>query len=356
MNISSIAKASGISVATVSRVINNESGVSEELRRKTLAVIESKGYRPRDNVRRGARIAMVVRAGATSFDNFFAQVFTGISTYAFEQGVETTLLYHGAKTGETEANLTLTELLRKKRCNGAVLISPLDPKEERELLAARIPTVLVTNRPNRPDGEGIGFIDCDNHRGAKEQTEYLLRLGHRRIGYLCGQIEGMVDNQDRIAAYQQAMRAAGVEPDPGWIVPHRPTAVTEQAGYDQCRQLLEKHPDVTAIFANNDAMAYGAVSACAELGLRVPEDISVVGYDDNPTSRFYNPPITTMRQPLREMGAMAAQWVDMKLKDNRFVLPKKIIRGELIVRKSCAPPRQRGVLRALPSDSHLVHP
>lgn len=337
MNITSIAKASGISVATVSRVINNESGVSEELRRKTLAVIESKGYRPRVNVRRGVRIGMVVPAGSPSFDNFFAQVLTGVSTYAYEQGVETTLLYHGTRARDGEAHLTLTELLRKKRCNGAILIAPLDPEEGAALSAARIPTVLVTNRT---DLEGIGYVDCDNHRGAKEQTEYLLRLGHRKIGYLCGQIEGMVDNQERIAAFKQAMLAEGVEPEPGWIVPHRPTTVTEQAGYDQARQLLEKHPEVTAIFANNDSMAYGAVTACAELGLRVPEDISVVGYDDNPTSNFYNPPITTMRQPLRNMGALAAQWVDMKLKNNLFVIPREIVRGELIVRKSCAPPRK----------------
>lgn len=344
MNISSIAKASGISVATVSRVINNESGVSEELRRKTLAVIESKGYRPRDNVRRGVRIGMVVAAGSTSFDSFFAQVFTGVSTYAYEQGVETTLLYHSARNRDGEPQMSLTELLRKKRCNGAVLIAPIESAEEHELIAAHIPTVRITNRT---ECEGIGYIDCDNHRGALEQTEYLLRLGHRKIGYLCGQIEGMVDNQERIAAYRQAMLGEGIEPNPGWMVPHRPTAVTEQAGYDQARQLLETHPEVTAIFANNDAMAYGAVTACVERGLRVPEDISVVGYDDNPTSRFYNPPITTMRQPLRDMGASAAQWVDRKLRNKLFVLPKKILRCELIVRKSCAPPRKSPLVRSV---------
>ena len=338
MNISAIAKASGISVATVSRVLNNESGVSEKLRRKALAVIESRGYRPRDNIRRSARIAMVVPSGAPSFDNFFAQVFTGVSTYALEQGVETTLLYHGAKNRDGSSGPSLTELLRKKRCNGAILSAPLAAKEGRELLAARIPAVLITNRTEL---EGVGYIDCDNRRGALEQTEYLLRLGHRHIGYLCGQIEGMVDNQERIAAYHQAMRAAGVEPQPGWLVPHRPTTVTEQAGYDQAHRLLAEHPEVTAIFANNDAMAYGAICACAERGLRVPEDISVVGYDDNPTSKFYNPPLTTMRQPLRDMGAEAAQWVDAKLKDKQFILPRKVVHSELIVRKSCAPPRQR---------------
>ncbi|EIP97760.1 transcriptional regulator [Opitutaceae bacterium TAV1] len=335
MNISSIAKASGVSVATVSRVLNNESGVSEELRRKTLAVIEGKGYRPRENIRRGTRIAMVVQADAPSFENFFAQIFTGVSTYALEHGVETTLLYHtsGERDGEPQS---LTELLRKKRCNGAIILTPLDPAEGRALLAARIPTVLVANRT---DLAGIGYIDCDCHRGALEQTEYLLRLGHRHIGFLCGHLDGVVDHQERLAAWKQAMDSAGIVPKPGWIVAHHPTAITEQAGYDQTRQLLEKHPEITAIFATNDSMAYGAISACAELGLRVPEDISVVGYDDNPTSKFYNPPLTTTRQPLRDMGEEAAQWVDLKLKNKLSVLPQKVIHGDLIVRRSCALPR-----------------
>ncbi|WP_043583350.1 LacI family DNA-binding transcriptional regulator [Geminisphaera colitermitum] len=340
MNISSIAKASGVSVATVSRVINNESGVSEELRRKTLAVIEGKGYRPRENIRRGTRIAMVVQADAPSFENFFAQVFTGVSTYALEHGVETTLLYHtpgGRDFERGDEAQTLTELLRKKRCNGAIILSPLDPDEGRALLAARIPTVLVANRTPLA---GIGYIDCDCHRGALEQTEYLLRLGHRNIGFLCGHLEGVIDHQERLAAYKQAMDSAGIVPKPGWIISHTPTPVTEQAGYDQTRQLLEKHPEITAIFANNDSMAYGAISACAELGLRVPEDISVVGYDDNPTSKFYNPPLTTTRQSLRDMGAEAAQWVDLKLKNKLKLLPQKVIHGDLIVRRSCALPRK----------------
>lgn len=333
MNISSIAKASGVSVATVSRVLNNESGVSEELRRKTLAVIESKGYRPRENIRRGTRIAMVVPADAPSFENFFAQVFTGVSTYALEHGVETTLLYYTPG----EKNESLTDLLRKKRCNGAILIAALDPEDGKALLAARIPTVLVANRSRL---DGIGYVDCDCHRGALEQVEYLLRLGHRNIGFLCGSLEGVIDHQERLAAYKQAMDAAGIVPKPGWIVAHTPTPVTEQAGYDQTRQLLDKHPEITAIFANNDSMAYGAISACVELGMRVPEDISVVGYDDNPTSKFYNPPLTTTRQPLREMGEEAAQWVDMKLCNKLSILPQKVIHSDLIVRRSCALPRE----------------
>jgi LacI family transcriptional regulator/LacI family repressor for deo operon, udp, cdd, tsx, nupC, and nupG len=335
MNIRSIAKESGLSVATVSRVLNNESGVSDEARQKALKVIEKSGYKPRSySQRRGTRIGIVVEAGATSFDSFYSLVFTGISRYAWESGFEATLLYFSPED-ERDSNGELVELLRKKRCNGAVLIAPISEKEGRELIAARIPSVLVSHRL---DLDGIGYIDCNNLQGACDLTEYLLRLGHRKIGYLCGNLNNG-NNTDRLNGFLKAMKDAGLEIEDGWLVEHHPTDVTEQAGYDQALFLLERHPDVTAIFANNDSMACGAISACIEQGLRVPEDISVVGYDDYVSSRYYNPPLTTMRQPLLEMGASAARWIDEKMKNKMTELPHRIFRGELIVRKSCALPR-----------------
>ncbi|HBR92918.1 MAG TPA: LacI family transcriptional regulator [Opitutae bacterium] len=335
MNIRSIAKESGLSVATVSRVLNNESGVSEEARQKALKVIERSGYKPRSySQRRGTRIAIVVEAGAPSFDSFYSLVFTGISRYAWECGFEATLLYFSPED-ERDSSGELVELLRKKRCNGAVLIAPISEKEGRDLIAARIPSVLVAHRL---DIDGIGYIDCNNFQGAWDLTEYLLRLGHRNIAYLCGNLE-KGNNSDRLEGFLKAMEKSGVDVDDGWLVEHHPTDVTEQAGYDQALILLERHPEITAILANNDSMAYGAVSACIEQGLRVPEDISVVGYDDYLSSRYYNPSLTTMRQQLLEMGASAARWVDEKLKNKITELPHRIFRGELIVRKSCALPR-----------------
>tara|TARA_R100000027_G_scaffold52103_4_gene40882 strand:+ start:13017 stop:14030 length:1014 start_codon:yes stop_codon:yes gene_type:complete len=335
MNIRSIAKESGLSVATVSRVLNNESGVSEEARQKALKVIERSGYKPRGySQRRGTRIAIVVEAGSPSFDSFYSMVFAGISRYAWECGIEATLLYYNPEKRKSSRG-ELVQLLRKKRCNGAVLVASITEKEGQDLINARIPTVLVSHRL---DLDGIGYIDCNNFQGARELTEYLLRLGHRRIGYLCGSLENG-NNRDRLDGYLKAMEEAGVDVDDSWLIEHHPTDVTEQAGYDQAQFLLERNPEVTAIFANNDSMAFGAVSACIEKGLRVPDDMSVVGYDDYVSSRYYNPPLTTMRQPLLEMGASAARWVDEQLKDNISELPHRIFRGELIVRKSCALPR-----------------
>ncbi|MDQ8194766.1 LacI family DNA-binding transcriptional regulator [Coraliomargarita sp. SDUM461004] len=331
MNIKSIAKISGVSVATVSRVLNNESGVSEKLRLRTLSAIEGRGYQPRESSTRRARIAMVVEPGTPTFDNFFAQIFTGISSYAFANNVETTLLYHAqGDVGE----LDVVELLRKKRCNGVIFLSPLSRERAESLVEARIPAVVVASRCEVP---GVGFIDCDSRRSAYEQTEYLIRLGHRRIGFLCGSLDGIIDHQERLDAYKQALADSDIELELGWVIPHVPTDVTERAGYDQANQLLDCHSDVTAIFATNDAMAYGAISACVERGLRVPEDVSVIGHDDNPTSKYYNPSLTTTRQPLRDMGTEAAQWVDLKLKGKLDTMPSKVIHGDLIVRRSCAP-------------------
>ncbi|WPJ94903.1 LacI family DNA-binding transcriptional regulator [Coraliomargarita algicola] len=335
MNIRSIAKESGLSVATVSRVLNNESGVSDEARQKALKVIERSGYKPRNySQRRGTRIAIVVEAGAPSFDSFYSLVFTGISRYAWECGFEATLVYY-SPDHERNSGGELVDLLRKKRCNGAVLIAPISESEGQNLIDARIPSVLVAHRLSL---DGIGYIDCNNFQGASDLTEYLLHLGHRKIGYLCGNLENG-NNSDRLNGYLKAMESVGVEVDDGWMIEHHPTDVTEQAGYDQALFLLERYPDITAIFANNDSMAYGAVTACMETGLRVPEDISVVGYDDYLSSRYYNPSLTTMRQPLMEMGASAARWVDEKLKNKISDLPHRVFRGELIVRKSCALPR-----------------
>lgn len=329
IDITTVAKESGVSVATVSRVLNNEHGVSEEVRRKTLDFMDRSGYRPRANSKRGTRLAVVMQDEAPDFDGFFARILTGIFAYTSEENVETTLVHY---VPGRNAEVSITEYLRRKRCNGALFLgSSLSDIEE--LVEARIPVVLVTNRSDQP---GIGFIDCDSHGGASDEMNYLLRLGHRRIGYLSGSLEGSVDHRDRLAAYQDALESAGITAKKSWVVDCEP-GPSELAGFVQAKKLLASNPDITAIFACNDLMAYGAVCACIESGRRVPEDISVVGYDDNPTSRFYNPPLTTVRQPLREMGYEAAKWVDRKLKGAKDPLPRKIMTSELIVRRSCAP-------------------
>ena len=333
VNITKIAQASGISVTTVSRVLNHDDGVDEVVRQKTLKVIERSGYRPRKNIRRGTRLGVVVRRDAPSFNAFFSCVFAGVAAYATEAEIDFTLIHYTPPS--LNGTQSLADVLRKKRCNGAILLSMLEDQDVISLREAQIPIVLVAYRTEE---EGVGYIDCNCFKGAYEQTLYLLRQGHRRIGFLCGELKGIVDHQERLGGFQKAMREAGISVSPDLIVPHKPAGLSELAGYNQTRTLLNSGCKVTAIFATNDLMAYGAICYCTEHGLRVPEDLSVVGYDDTPTSRFYNPPLTTTRQPLREMGFDAAKAVDLKLQGKIDRLPTDLIENELIARRSCAAP------------------
>jgi DNA-binding LacI/PurR family transcriptional regulator len=309
--------------------LNNEHGVSDELRRKTLNFIEKKGYRPRPSAKRGTRLGVVMQNERPTFDGFYSQVLTGIFRYASEEGIETTLIHHLPERG---GGMSLAECLRRKRCNGSVILVSGEEGPE-SLVESRIPTVYVANRCEVKE---VGFIDCDSYAGALEQMHYLIRLGHHKIAFLQGQQEGFVDHQERLAAYRHAMRTSGLSIEPGWVVEDEP-GLTEQMGYNQARRLLVGYPEVTAIFANNDLQARGAICACVEAERCVPEDISVVGFDDNPSSRFNNPPLTTVRQPLEEMGYESAKWVDRKLKGRITELPRKVMPTELIVRRSCAP-------------------
>lgn len=130
------------------------------------------------------------------------------------------------------------------------------------------------------------------------------------------------------------MARNGIAGDPAWIVPHHPTEQTADAGFDQCRSLLKHAPGVTAVFCTNDEMAMGAIKACWEAGLRVPDDISVIGFDGLPYGKYLHPALTTVRQPLTELGAGAVRYLDEFLKGQRTVLPEETLGTELVIRDS----------------------
>lgn len=328
-DINTIARQSGVSIATVSRVLNNEHGVSDEVRRKTLDIMRQHGYQPRSNAKRTTRLGMVLQNENPAIDPFLSEILSGIFRYASEQNIETTLIHH-----KLNSSASLVEYLRRKRCNGALILiaGNANPNAFGE---ARIPAMYISNRR---EADGVGYIDCDGFESTLVQMNYLIRLGHRRIAYLAGEMEQNVDHQERMAAYYHAMKEARLELDPGWVVPFQ-AGPTEQRAYESTRKLLAAHPEITVIFANSDALAWGAICAAVEMGRRVPEDLSVVGYDDHPSSAYYNPPLTTVRQPLGEMAYEAARAVDQKVRGRLEELPRKILKGELIVRRSCAPPR-----------------
>jgi DNA-binding LacI/PurR family transcriptional regulator len=192
-----------------------------------------------------------------------------------------------------------------------------------------LPTMLVSARREIED---VGYIDVDSYAGGIMATEYLLSLGHSRIAFLAGPTFRNIDNQKRIEGFRKAISVSDLTEAP-LIIEHQATSLTQEAGYFQA-QLALRNPDITAIFANNDEMAHGAMLACVESGMKIPEDISIIGFDDCPNSQYSIPPLTSVKQPLISMGYEAIKMVDMKVRGVIDILPQKILQGVLVKRKS----------------------
>ena len=332
MSIDLIAKHARVSKATVSRVLNNEAGVSEELRERVKKAVRQRDYRPRVVSNRLTNVALIVAMERPVMESFAAGIFSGVAAYAFEHGIETSVVFYPVSRPR---NQPLVQAVRERRCNAAILLFPAQMTDQLQSLSeSGIPTMLVAGRA---EIDKIGYVDTDSHPGAQQVVEHLIGLGHRRIGMLCGPIDsGDFDHAERLNGYQSALRQAGLAGEERWLIPHQPTHETPRAGYLQMQELLKRDPAITAVFANNDEMAYGAILACTESGRRVPEDISVTGFDDYQNSQFYSPPLTTFRQPITQMGYEAAKFVDTVSRGVIDQLPRRVLQGELITRKSTA--------------------
>lgn len=335
-SISSLAKELNVSVATISRVMNNKQGVREQLRKKIRERIETRGYRPNTIINRQRHIAVISEMDNFVIENFVAQILAGIESYSFEQNVSTSIIFLKSNNNH---KYDLLKMLRERHCDGAIFLlnSSFDDDQISELTQGGICSMMVSSRR---EIAGTGFIDVDSFNGGVTATDHLLNLGHTNIAFLAGPVFRNFDNQERIKGYKAAISDA-VSDIKSIIIEHSPTKLTQEAGYNQAMEALTLNPRLTAIFANNDEMAHGAMLACAELGKKVPEDISIIGFDDCPFSQFSIPPLTTIQQPLNEIGIEAIKMLDLKLKDTIEELPKKTIQGRLIKRKSTCPPKNK---------------
>lgn len=326
-NIATIAKKARVSIATVSRVINNRADVSDSLRKRVRGVLVKNEYRPRIIRNRKTNLAIVIELENPIIEAFTAGILSGIAAYAFEQGVSTSVIF--MPRGRTQDQQTV-EAIRERRCDAAIVLYAKGDDTASTLAGEGIPSVLVAQRT---EVSSIGYIDVDPFGGAVEATNYLIGLGHQRIAYLSAATAESFDNKQRLAGYQKVMEDAGLA-DSRWIIPHHPTMKSQELGYEQAGQVLKIDPTITAIFAATDEIAAGAILACEETGRRVPHDISIIGFDDYPSSAFLNPPLTTIHQPMTQMGYEAAKFADTFVRDVIPELPRKVLKGKLIVRRS----------------------
>ena len=328
-----VAQRAGVSYQTVSRVINNHPMVAASTRALVRAAIAELDYHPNAQAvglsRNRADIIGVITHSIAS--PFFAQIVDGTAQALQAQG-RYMLLGCAKMTSQQE---TINSLQRSRRIDGMIIILPLSTSLEaaQQLASSQFPLVLVDLQYDID----ANYIAIDNRQGAYCATEHLIELGHRRIGLISGPLIQPVAHL-RIAGYQDALRAYGLPYNPALVVTGDFAHTGGEAG---AAHFLSLDDPPTAIFACNDQMAFGTVRTLRRHGVRVPEDISVIGFDDIAEASISYPPLTTIRQPLYEMGRLAADYICRVIDGIETERLQVTLTTELIVRQSTGPLLQR---------------
>jgi LacI family transcriptional regulator len=327
-----IARLAGVSIATVSRVLNDRPDVADETRDAVLEVVRRLGF----STNRSARALSAGRTGLVGVTlpivhaQYFSFILSGASEALYEQDMRAILC---PTLHQYEREVTLLDRLMHGTTDGSILLLPEEGSEELKALQAQnYPFVVVDPRVQLD--EGIPSVSAAHAQGAKRATEHLLRLGHRRIAAVTGP-SGWMSTEERRNGYHAALAAAGLMPDPSLEVTSNWTI---SGGFEAALALLERPDPPTAIFAFNDNLAIGVMRLARARGLRIPEDLSLVGFDDTEEANIVTPALTTVRQPLAEMGRMAVSLLVRLLDRQRVEALRVELATRLVVRESTAPP------------------
>jgi LacI family transcriptional regulator len=303
VTISQVAKEAGVSSQTVSRVINNRQEITPETRQHVQDVIKRLGYQPnaiaRSLSQRRSHTLGVVTSGLEYYGP--SHILVGIEQGANQEGLS--ILLNLLHQPESENIEPIVNSLISRQVEGIIWAVPEIGNNRswfREVLPQlTIPVIFLSTQPR----DNLHVVEIDNRKGGYIATQHLLERGYRKIGLIAGPLNWRAASERR-RGWQDALTAAGVPLSDSLIVEGNWSA---ESGKRSLHQLLENYPDVQAVFACNDQMALGLMRAAQALGKRIPEDLAVVGFDDTPESAFYNPPLTTIRQDLHQLGHMAIQ-------------------------------------------------
>jgi DNA-binding LacI/PurR family transcriptional regulator len=320
-----VARQAGVSHQTVSRVINEKEGVLAETRTRIKAIIAEMGFQPNAIARsmsKGQTHTLACIAPNLT-DYTFASVIEGAENEARQRGYF--LLSSSAVTPEATRDL-VAELVGHRRVDGLVVINPYADERYR-YIPDNFPVVFV-GACSRKDC--IESVSLDDEMVAYEATRHLLLLGHRVLAMVTGPMREDC-SQDRSKGFRRALAEAGLRPDLGLIVEGDWSA---SSGQDAFFHLLEQGQSPQAVFAQNDRMAMGVIRAARQAGLRVPENLSVIGVDDMPLASYFEPPLTTMHQDMQQLGQEAARLLLSKLQDPSFRHSHVKFPAQLVIRQS----------------------
>lgn len=324
-----VAREAGVSNSTVSRVVNNSDLVKPETREKVLNAMMRLGYVVNQQARslRGGRSQVIGLLVPDVGNSYIGTIIRGIDEQLAASQYDL-MLYttHRRKTKESTYVATITRGL----ADGLLLLLPTNVQAYMESLQAQqFPHVLIDYQ--NVENNWTSTIQSTNWQGAYDAMQYLIELGHRRIGYVIGQQE-MRCSLDRFAGYRAALADHNIPFDPALVYEGD---FFHSEGYHAASKFLQQSPRPTAIFAANDISAFGVIEAIRNQRLSIPEDISVVGFDDVPEAAQVHPGLTTVRQPLAEMGRLAVQML-LKQLENPDLPGKRVeLPTELVVRESC---------------------
>jgi LacI family transcriptional regulator len=331
LTLEDIARKTGVSRSTVSRVINNQPNVRKDVREKVMDAIHKTGFHPHAAARalasqHSSTIGLILPHSVSLFfaDPYFAHITKGIAQACNQHDYTLALFLVGSKEDEESI---FPRVSRKGLLDGVLVQSGHhgDQYIIGQLIDQHMPMVVL-GRPFRSDN--VTYIDIDNVHASYQAVNHLIQLGRKRIGTITGPKASAV-GLDRLEGYRKALLEKGMQVEDDLIVEGE---FTEASGYSAMQMLVLAKPD--AIFAASDAMAIGAIRATRELGIRVPEDIAFVGFDDLPIATLSNIQLTTVRQPVVEFGIRAVEALIDQIENNGKKPYRIIMETELVIRES----------------------
>jgi LacI family transcriptional regulator len=331
ITIEDVARVADVSYATVSRVINNKGYVSDETRARVIDAVTRTGYVVNRQARglAGGRSQVVGLVVPDLDTSYIGEIVRGIDEELAAVSYDL-MLYTTHHRSHRES--TFVSNLTNGLADGLLLVLPSDPAAYLDSFRKRrFPFVLIDHEGLDNRGPSVG---ATNVQGARDATNYLISLGHRRIGFVTGNLK-MGSAVDRLKGHRAALSDHGLLHDPALILEgdfHQPR------GYECARELLALADPPTAIFASNDVSAFGVMDAVRDAGLRIATDISVIGFDDIPTASSVHPPLTTVRQPLVEMGARATRMLLGYIEEPARAGERIDLATSLVIRETCRSP------------------
>jgi LacI family xylobiose transport system transcriptional regulator len=329
VTLAQVATEAGVSLSTVSKVLNGRTDVSPTTRERVEVLLDGHGYRRRSGAAPEAPLIEIV---FHELDSAWAmELIRGVENVASEAGASVVLTESG--TRHSPGPEWIDGVLRRRPLGVVLVFSTLPEQFKSQLRSRAIPFVIVDPAGDPPPD--IPSVGSANWSGGVAATQHLIDQGHRRIGIITGPAD-MMCSVARLAGYRSAMAMASLPVDPGLI---RYGDFHVDGGYENALQLLGGDQPPTAIFAGSDLQALGVLEAARTKGIRVPRDLSVVGYDDVPIARWSSPALTTVHQPLKEMAEEATRLI-LRLRDGDATSTRMDLGVDLVVRQSTAAPRR----------------